>query len=101
MSPFVSSTLSILSSGDLAGRSADILQLRKDVLVADITASHEEHDGAVASEITTRFIAALQAGDRQAEYDLWAQARDYDQAQPFGRLVDELDALARPYATAA
>lgn len=95
MSPFVSNVTSSLFSGDLATVFGSVRQLRADVLVADIAASHEEHDGAEASEISTRFIAALQSGDSRAEFELWDLARDYDQAQPFGpRLVDELDALA-------
>ncbi|MEU0354938.1 hypothetical protein [Streptomyces cyaneofuscatus] len=99
MSPFVSSNLSVLSSADLAATFGTVRQLREEVLVADITASYEEHDALGAAEITTRFVAAVRAGDRQAEYRLWEQAREYDRAQPFGpRLVDQLDGMNTPAA---
>lgn len=99
MSPFVSPSLSVLSSADLATTFGTVRQLREEILVADITASHEEHDALGAAEITTRFVAAVRAGDRLAEFELWELAREYDRAQPFGpRLVDELDGLSTPAA---
>ncbi|WP_405944727.1 hypothetical protein [Streptomyces sp. NBC_00932] len=91
-----------LFSADLATISSDVRQLRSDLQVADIAATHEEHDGAEASEITTRFVAALRAHDTETEFELWRQAHDLDRAQPFGpRLVDELDALSTRFAQAA
>ena len=99
MSPFVSAPVSVLFSGDLAAISAGIRNIRQDVLVADITASHEEHDGAEASEIVTRFVKALADHDTETEFLLWRRAHEIDAAQPFGpRLVDELDALSTPAA---
>ncbi|MFJ6363465.1 hypothetical protein ACIQIE_20075 [Streptomyces globisporus] len=99
MSPFVSTDLSVLIDADLAATFGTIRELRQQVLVADITASHEEHDALGAAEITTRFVAAVRAGDRLAEFELWELAREYDRSQPFGpRLVDELDGLSTPAA---
>ncbi|XCM28895.1 hypothetical protein ABXI76_05415 [Streptomyces parvus] len=99
MSPFVSPNLSVLIDADLAATFGSVRQLRQDILVADITASHEEHDALGAAEITTRFVAAVRAGDRMEEYRLWELAREYDRGQPFGpRLVDELDGLSTPAA---
>ncbi|MFF1499732.1 hypothetical protein ACFVZR_07610 [Streptomyces sp. NPDC058316] len=100
MSPYLM-TADIFNA-DLATVSAGVRQIREDVKVADITASHEEHDGAEASEITVRFIAALQARDTETEFQLWRQAHDIDSAQPFGpRLIDELDALSTRFTRAA
>jgi hypothetical protein len=92
----------MLFNADFATFSADIRQLRQDVIVADISASQEEIDGAEASEISVRFIAALQSHDTETEFLLWQRAHDIDAAQPFGpRLVDELDALSTRFARAA
>jgi hypothetical protein len=99
MSPYLSTPVSALFSGDLAAISASIRNVRRDVLVADIAASHEEYDGAEASEIVTRFVTALADHDTEVEYQLWRRAHEIDAAQPFGpRLVDELDALSTPAA---
>lgn len=102
MSPYLSTTVSSLFSGDLAALSAEMRQLRADARIADIAASHEEHDGAEGSEIVVRFVAALSGRDSETEFALWQRAHELDAAQPFGpRLVDELDALSGRFGQAA
>lgn len=101
MSPFVSNVTSLFS-GDLAAISADLRQLRAEVLIDDIAASHEAHDGVEGSEIVVRFVAALSRRDSETEFVLWQRAHELDAAQPFGpRLVDELDALSGRFGQAA
>ncbi|MDQ0792016.1 hypothetical protein [Streptomyces sp. B1I3] len=91
MSPFVSNVTSLFS-GDLATISAEVRQLRTELVATDINVMWDEKQGVAPGEIVTRYIAAR--GDHGTQYWLRNLAAEADAVQPFGpRLIDELDTL--------